>query len=300
MLTNIPNAQKPFVCGYTSLFSIIAIQNDLRADENADLTPRQRDYCTNLKGGVEQKIDLIDSLNLADTISTTYYDDCVALFSNDKLVNWWFDPLIPSESITVGEMCIAYQDMFGELHKVQYPTSQNDAVAYSYVLTYQMYLDEMKLDVYNGCIDDELLQQPTQYCDQVLSAEIEFALWNDVNEQSSCAEGVNGLEEICEIESTTQTYVSDENGDLQEDETTGGSTPDECKPCAYVIAYIFERYEHYVATTMQAAFEAIADDQAQTLQAATYTAAGIDPVSLNLDEPASQPIPVTEPTSTYD
>lgn len=51
--------------------------------------------------------------------------------------------------------------MFGELHKVQNPTSQNDAVAYSYVLTYQMYLDEMKLDVYNDCIDDELLQNPT-------------------------------------------------------------------------------------------------------------------------------------------
>lgn len=119
-----------------------------------------------------------------------------------------------------------------------------------------------------------------------------------MNEQSACVEGVNGLEQTCETQSTTQTYVTDENGELQEDETTGGTTPDDCKPCAYVISYIFERYEHYVATTMQAAFEAIADDQAAALQSATYTAAGIDPDTLNLDEPASQPIPVQEPTST--
>ena len=46
-------------------------------------------------------------------------------------------------------MCLAYRDMFSELHQISQPTSQDDAVAYSYVLTYQMYLDEMKLDVYN-------------------------------------------------------------------------------------------------------------------------------------------------------
>lgn len=52
-LTNVPNSQKTFVCSYTSLFTLIAIQDDLREDEDADLTGRRDDYCHNLKTGVD-------------------------------------------------------------------------------------------------------------------------------------------------------------------------------------------------------------------------------------------------------
>jgi len=52
-LSNVPNSQKTFVCSYVSLFSLIAMQDDLRAHENADLTSRRDDYCENLKTGVD-------------------------------------------------------------------------------------------------------------------------------------------------------------------------------------------------------------------------------------------------------
>jgi len=53
MMNNIPNAQKPFVCSYSSLFTLIAIQDQLRIDPNDDLEALKIDYCDNLKDGVD-------------------------------------------------------------------------------------------------------------------------------------------------------------------------------------------------------------------------------------------------------
>jgi len=180
---------------------------------------------------------------------------------------------------------------------VEKPASDDDAVAYSYVLTYQIYLDEMKLDVYDQCIDDELTESPAEYCGETLTGYIELALWNDANEFTACSEGVNSLEEVCLPDEEFDTFTTDADGNLVDDETYGGDIPDECKPCAYVIAYMFERYEFYVTTTVQAAFEAIAEDQSTTLNMATYAAIGTDIDGLISEQPATQTMTLSTSSS---
>ena len=43
---------------------------------------------------------------------------------------------------------------------------------------------------------------------------IEFSLWNNLNEQTACTEGVNELEALCEADQQVTTFVADDSGEM--------------------------------------------------------------------------------------
>lgn len=66
--------------------------------------------------------------------------------------NYWFDPIIPSEYITYGDTCDAFQSLFIELDDLLI-TSMEDIVIYGYVLVYQMFLNAKEEAVFQTCVD---------------------------------------------------------------------------------------------------------------------------------------------------
>jgi hypothetical protein len=82
-------------------------------EEDEDITAYAESYCEYLTTGVAAKIAMIDALATLDPTSTDYADECYTELMSTT--NYWFDPVIPSEFILVGDMCQAYQDLFIEL-----------------------------------------------------------------------------------------------------------------------------------------------------------------------------------------
>ena len=85
-------------------------------------------------------------------------------------------------------MCHAYQELFIEL-KGRNITGFSDAVIYSYVLTYQMYLNSMEEQIFEYCVDARLLGDPINYCNRTIVGNLNLTLWTQPNKIKACQEG---------------------------------------------------------------------------------------------------------------
>jgi hypothetical protein len=115
MLSNAENAYKTFVCSYSSLF-VLEVLQEVYADEETSsdtVTIYIGDYCNNVADGTQEKINTIGQLNTIDTADSDYEDQCIDYLQ--QYDNYWFDPIIPSEYITYGDTCDAFQSLFSEL-----------------------------------------------------------------------------------------------------------------------------------------------------------------------------------------
>jgi len=93
-----------------------------------------------------------------------------------KTTNKWFDPLIPSDIITYGDMCHAFKELFIELRD-RNVGDFTEAAIYSYVLTYQMYLNSMEEIVFERCVDSKLIENPSNYCNRTIVNNLNLTLW---------------------------------------------------------------------------------------------------------------------------
>lgn len=92
---------KPTICSFTSLFALDYIS----ALDASSVIVYIEDYCNYLNSTISEKITIISSLSMLDTSSTTFNDDCITDISG--ATNKWFDPVIPSTSISMSDMCTA-------------------------------------------------------------------------------------------------------------------------------------------------------------------------------------------------
>lgn len=112
------DALKPTVCAYSSLFTLTNIQNAYKiykgvvyANESDNpLRNYAKDYCDNLESTVGAKLAVINKLKTFNTNTTEFDDGCLDTLS--KADNKWFDPLIPSELITYGDICQGFRELF--------------------------------------------------------------------------------------------------------------------------------------------------------------------------------------------
>lgn len=92
---------KPTICSFTSLFAL-----DYIADLDASsVLVYIEDYCEYLNSTINEKISIISSLSELDTSSTDFDTECTTIISSST--NRWFDPMIPSTSISMSDMCTA-------------------------------------------------------------------------------------------------------------------------------------------------------------------------------------------------
>lgn len=146
--------------------------------------------------------------------------------------------MIPSEIITFGDMCHAYKELFIEL-KDRGVTAFADAAIYSYVLTYQMYLNSMEEVVFEQCVDSRLLESPEKYCKKQIAKRLNLSLWTSDSQQKACVEAKDIIKNKCQ--------------------TDNGSKTEECYPCANTIAHIFSKYERYLVAVMESTFKIISE-----------------------------------------
>jgi hypothetical protein len=103
-----------------------------------DISTYAASYCEYLTTGVADKMAVINALASYDATNTNFTDECYTELSSAS--NYWFDPVVPSTFILLGDMCQAYQDLFIELDNRNI-TYFDDQVIYAYTLVYQMYLN---------------------------------------------------------------------------------------------------------------------------------------------------------------
>jgi hypothetical protein len=108
----------------------------------------------------------------------------------------WFNPVIPHEIITYGDMCHALKELYSEL-KVRKVTEFENAAIYTYVLIYQMYLNSMEELVFEKCVDSRLLDDPTSYCTRVIVPSLDFTLWTSDNKDKGCTEAGSLVQTQC-------------------------------------------------------------------------------------------------------
>lgn len=78
-----------------------------------------------------------------------------------------------------------------------------------------------------------MISNPEDYCTRTIAPTLNLTLWTDSMEAKACRDGATVLQERC---NTTNLLQSD------------------CFPCAYVISYIFTKYESYVVTAIENTF----------------------------------------------
>lgn len=98
-----------------------------------DIDPFIRDYCSNLVEVNKGKLQLINQLHSTDPESEEFDTVCLDQFGKND--NKWFNPIIPHEVITYGDMCHAMRELYQELKKKKV-IEFADAAIYSYVLIY--------------------------------------------------------------------------------------------------------------------------------------------------------------------
>ena len=77
-------------------------------------------------------------------------------------------------------MCHAYKELFIELRD-RNVTGFEEAAIYSYVLTYQMYLNSMEELIFERCVDSKLLEDPSKYCNRTIVDNLNLTLWTQDN-----------------------------------------------------------------------------------------------------------------------
>lgn len=139
------------------------------------------DYCNNIADGTQEKLTIIAQIDSIEITSQNFTDDCIDYV--DDYANWWFDPIIPSETITYGDTCDAFKELFMQLELMAI-SSYEDKVIYSYVMIYQLYINSMEETVFSKCIDSELAFDPVSYCTKNIVDESNFTIWsNDTSTQ---------------------------------------------------------------------------------------------------------------------
>jgi hypothetical protein len=127
--------------------------------------------------------------------------------------NYWFDPLIPSQAITYGDMCEAFHELFQQLDYKEIDSFE-DSVIYSYVLVYQMYLNSQQEQSYAKCIDSHLEFQSQSYCETSLASNFNFTLWVEESPQKECAYAIDAYNTECpDLEDESDESTSDDSSD---------------------------------------------------------------------------------------
>ena len=108
-LNFILDALKPTICAFTSLFALDHIKKltpptSTNNDPSASiLSTYAADYCSSLQSTITNKLLILNKLSTYDPQDATFPKACVDALSKNE--NKWFDPVIPSDIITYGDMC---------------------------------------------------------------------------------------------------------------------------------------------------------------------------------------------------
>ena len=117
------------MCVYSSLFVV-----DFLALEDSDsISIDAADYCANFKTDVESKISLINVISSYNSSSEDFIDNCLSALNSTS--NPWYDPVIPSTQITLGDMCATLQHLYQDMDEDEI-TDFDDKVVYTYTLIY--------------------------------------------------------------------------------------------------------------------------------------------------------------------
>lgn len=112
-----------------------------------------------------------------------------------------------------------------------------------------MYMNSMEEIIFEKCVDSRLLEDPAAYCSRTIVPTLDFTLWTKDNKDKGCIEAGDVVKTQCV-----------DNPDDSEEE--------QCFPCAYLISYIFSKYEKYTTTAVENVFDLISQDYASTLRKA--------------------------------
>ncbi len=153
-------------------------------------------YCQSVSQGIVDKLKIINNLLSLKANDGTFETKCLIVMAKAK--NSWYDPSIPSEKITIGDICHAYKGLFGELHRRNI-TDFKDASIYSYVMIYQLYLNSMEEQIFSECVDQRLMQNPVRYCNRTILANLNVTLWNEGNKKKACEEGARDMTKKCKV-----------------------------------------------------------------------------------------------------
>ena len=126
-------------------------------------------------------------------------DHCIdALTENPELLNPWFYPIDPSESIDLEEVCKAHIQLFDndDETKSDYIDAANQKVL-------QMFLDSVEFESYMNCGDRVVVEEPREWAakfiDDVYAGQYEehntFYLWSELDRDYVIQEVVNAIYE---------------------------------------------------------------------------------------------------------
>jgi len=78
-------------------------------------------------------------------------------------MNPWYMPSVPTTILSFGDICRAYQDLFGQMTKKTI-RSIDKAVEYSLVLTIELDFNSKEEKLFNECTDSSVKADPQRYC----------------------------------------------------------------------------------------------------------------------------------------
>ena len=149
----------------------------------------------------------------------------------DRFDNLWFDPLLPSEIVTFGDICEAISELYEKVKEKGVMDTQ-DVSIYSYVLIYQIFLNSMEEKVFETCVDSRILDEPAEYCKRKLMPNLNLVLWTNDKKEKTCDEA----KEILEINCQDSENIVD------------------CYPCAQMMNYIVLKYQKYTTIAIENMF----------------------------------------------
>ncbi|CDW78257.1 UNKNOWN [Stylonychia lemnae] len=287
-IQNLENALRPTVCAYSSLFSMVTVLRSLQQNnflnnqsENGvnPLTTFANDFCENLSITVDNKLILVNRMmTTANNDKTDFDTDCIETLGHAQ--NVWYDPIIPSEIITYGDMCQGFKELFQQL-KLRNITSNLEIGIYAYVLNYHMYLNSMEEKIFERCVDSKFFEDPTKYCSKSIVGNLNLTLWGQTQKDKACEEGAIKMQQMCNAALAAQLAenIGAEGSDDQEVDSEAVQevkNKEECYPCAYTISYIFSKYENYLTATIEEIFKEISKKTVGALQQSRIDAIVLD------------------------
>lgn len=79
------------------------------------------------------------------------------------------------------------------------------------------------------------LDDPYSYCKNTILKDGEFPLWNNATADSACVESEKALYSHCGVSVNAETGIADTS-----------VVSEDCDPCAYLISYLYSKYDAYV------------------------------------------------------
>ena len=80
-----------------------------------DKEAKAQDYCYNIEDTVSNKLHMISVISAYDTPEDEGFMAFCTDYVSTFMLNPWYDPFIPNDSITVDDMCIALQQLYVDL-----------------------------------------------------------------------------------------------------------------------------------------------------------------------------------------